>query len=328
VEVPVPELTAATGSCGAVDSAFSLDYFGQPAFPRQTGQLYLEQLVADGLDAVYCEGESLRRERKLDGHHLTEFKLIEIEKRDMPLSELCDFQERVLKEVAGWLHADLIGGDNVTRLDRALHLEHPRLTYREVIRVLNRRGFTLEFGDDLDREAEASLTRYCDNLPVHVTHYPERLKFFNMKIDRTDPEVVECVDYILPFAGETFSGSVHESDHDLLRHRLETGPLYAHLMDQAQDFARRQVLTNSGDPKRVKSGEPGQMAERYRQGIRKAFDAYLSRFEHTHIERAGCGLGVARLLQFLLGLDSIKEGVVFPLDRLSFGRQEKMAAAG
>ncbi len=72
VEIPVPELTPATGSCEVVDSMFSMDYFGTLAFPRQTGQLYLEEVVARGIDAVYCEGESLRKERKVDARHLTE----------------------------------------------------------------------------------------------------------------------------------------------------------------------------------------------------------------------------------------------------------------
>ena len=60
-EIPVPELTPATGSCEVVDSMFSLDYFGALAFPRQTGQLVLEEVVAAGVPRVYCEGESLRR---------------------------------------------------------------------------------------------------------------------------------------------------------------------------------------------------------------------------------------------------------------------------
>jgi aspartyl/asparaginyl-tRNA synthetase len=316
VEVPVPELTAATGSCEVVDSMFSLDYFGGLAFPRQTGQLYLEELVAEGIAAVYCEGESLRKEWKVDRRHLTEFKLIEIEKREMTLDELCDLQEMLVKDVAMHLHADLIGGDNVNRLDRMLHVDHPRLTYREALGVLNRRGFALAFGDDLDRKAEASLNRYCGGLPVHVTRYPESLKFFNMKIDRADPAVVECVDYILPFSGESFGGSVREPDQEILRHRLESGTMYGHLMNRAREFARIRHLARAGKP-----GEPTQneLETSYVQGIRDAFEDYLSLFKDGWVERAGFGLGVARLLQFYLGMDSIKDCVVFPMDRTCFG---------
>jgi len=81
----VPGLTAATGSCEGAESIFSLDYFGALAFPRQTAQLYLEELIARGFDAVYCEGESLRRVATVDRRHLTGFKLIEVETRSLDL---------------------------------------------------------------------------------------------------------------------------------------------------------------------------------------------------------------------------------------------------
>jgi asparaginyl-tRNA synthetase len=325
VEIPVPELTAATGSCEVVDSMFSLDYFGALAFPRQTGQLYLEELVASGLEAVYCEGESLRKEWKVDARHLTEFKLIEIEKRDMNLMELCDLQEELLKDVVRHLPAEQIGGANARRLEPILAVEHPRLTYREAIRLLSRRGFTLAFGGDLDRAAEAALCRHCGDLPVHVTHYPESLKFFNMKLDRHDADVVECVDYILPYAGETFGGSVREPDLRILRHRLETGSMYTHLMNRAREFARLRSLTGIDSDGGATAAE---LEAHYVQGIRDSFERYLALFANRTVERAGFGLGVARLLQYVMGLESIKEAVVFPMDRTCFGGRGTAAVTG
>jgi len=320
VEIPVPELTAATGSCEIVDSMFSLDYFGGLAFPRQTGQLYLEQMVAGGLDAVYCEGESLRKEWKIDQRHLTEFKLIEIERRDMSLDQLCDLQEDLVKDVVLNLHADLIGGANVTRLDRVATADHPRITYVEVLKILGSKGFALSFGDDLDREAEAALNRYCGGLPVHVTHFPESLKFFNMKIDRDDPRVVECVDYILPFSGETFGGSLREPDLAILTRRLREGTMFSHLMNRAAEFAAARAAHDS-------TVDETRLRKRYRAGIDASFADYLALFAEQPVERAGFGLGVARLLQFVMGLESIKDAVVFPMDRSWFGGEELAQAA-
>jgi asparaginyl-tRNA synthetase len=316
VEVSVPMLTPATGSCEVVDSMFTVDYFGSLAFPRQTGQLYLEELVVRGLPAVYCEGQSLRKEWKVDDRHLTEFKLIEIERRDMGLEALCDLEERLVKFVAERLSAEDVGGANATRLDRMLRSEHPRLTYREAIAALRRRGFALEFGDDLGREAEAALVHYVGHLPVHVTHFPESLKFFNMKVDRNDPLVVECVDYILPYSGETFGGSVREPDTEILRRRLYNGTMYHHLMNRAREFAQDQWHTRES----VRSlGTLEDLETRFQESIQASFERYVSLFEGNPIERAGFGLGVARLLQYLMGLDSIKDAVAFPMDRTSFG---------
>lgn len=316
-EVPVPHLTAATGSCEVVDSMFSLDYFGGLAFPRQTGQLYLEEVVAGGMTRVYCEGESLRKERKVDERHLTEFKLIETEQTDMSLDELCDFQEKLLKDVARHLHADLIGWHNAARMDRMARAEHPRVTYREAIAILNRRGFHLDFGEDLDREAEAALVRYCEDLPVQITRYPETIKFFNMRIDRNDPAVVECVDYVLPLAGETFGGSVREEDHEILEHRLHGGTMYKHLMNRAREFARLRALDQGPGESAAERQED--LAFAYQVGIERAFESYLDLFRGRTVRRSGFGLGVARLLQYVMGLESIKEAVAFPMDRTRFG---------
>jgi asparaginyl-tRNA synthetase len=316
VEIPVPELTPATGSCEVVDSMFTLDYFGGLAFPRQTGQLYLEELVAGGLDAVYCEGESLRREQKVDQRHLTEFKLIEIEKRDMSLAQLCDLQEALVKDVAGVVSPDLIGAANVRRLEKMVKAEHPRLTYREAIGVLQKRGFALSFGDDLERNHEAELNRYAGDLPIHVTHYPESLKFFNMKLERTDPLVVECVDYVLPLSGESFGGSLREPDHDILARRLYEGTMYGHLMNRAREFARQRSLASCGHED---TATVDALAARYQSGIEQSFLNYLGLFKDAIVERAGFGLGVARLLQYLMGLDSVKDAVAFPMDRTRFG---------
>ncbi len=316
VEIPVPELTPATGSCEVVDSMFSMDYFGTLAFPRQTGQLYLEEVVARGIDAVYCEGESLRKERKVDARHLTEFKLIEIEKKDMSLEELCDFQEALLKDVVFALTADEIGEHNVERLATMEDSDHPRMTYREALGILSHRGFALRFGDDLGHSEEAALVDYAGDLPVHITHFPEELKFFNMKIDRADPTVVECVDYILPLAGETFGGSLREPDVDILRRRLHTGTMYGHLMNRAAEFARLQRLA---DPDGSGEQTLEELTIRYQRGIETAFESYLTLFAEVPTERAGFGLGVARLLQFVMGVESIKDAVVFPMDRTRFG---------
>lgn len=190
------------------------------------------------------------------------------------------------------------------------------MTYREAIEVLGRRGFTLRFGDDLGREEEAALIAHAGDLPVHITCFPETLKFFNMKIDRSDPAVVECVDYILPFSGETFGGSLREPDVDILRRRLYTGSMYGHLMNRAAEFARVRSLTAPDDTGGL---PPEELATRYQRVIEESFENYVSLFANAPTERAGFGLGVARLLQYLMGLGSIKDTVVFPMDRTRFG---------
>lgn len=134
---------------------------------------------------------------------------IEIRKHGLSGRDIRDGQEKLLKDLCARLHVDLIGSANVTRLDAMLGIEHPRLTYRRAIEILNDRGFGIEFGDVLDREAEKVLVRHCGNLPVHVTGAPG-----------SSQSSGECDLYILPFAGGVSRGSAAREGFDLDLKRL------------------------------------------------------------------------------------------------------------
>jgi aspartyl-tRNA synthetase len=92
--------------------------------------------------------------------------------------------------------------------------------------------------------------------------------------------------------------------------------MYKHLMTRAQEFARQRSLAL---PAEDQAAVREALTARSREGIASAFESYLGLFKYRVIERAGFGLGVARLPQFLLGIDSIKAAVVFPMDRSRFG---------
>jgi aspartyl/asparaginyl-tRNA synthetase len=323
-EIPVSALAPLGTACEAVDTAFTVDHCGHLSFARQSAQLTLDGLVARGFPAVWCESESLRREWKADERHLTGFKLVEAVRQDLDLDGLCDLQAGLLRHVAGTLGADLLGGRHVTRLDRLLRAELPRLTYREALDVLNGRGWSMPFGEDLHRDAEATLIRYCGHLPVLVTHLPADLKPFNLCRDPDDPQVALSVELILPWAGETADGGVYETDAEVMRERLHASNSYRQHLLRADDFARQQVAARQ-------AGEDGPDAEtlagRHRAAVRRAFDDYLEPFAERALPRAGFALGFARLLQFLQGLDSIRDAVIQPQDRNSFGRGAGGAAA-
>ncbi|HOX24646.1 MAG TPA: hypothetical protein PLL30_02655 [Candidatus Krumholzibacteria bacterium] len=109
----------------------------------------------------------------------------------------CDFAETGLKHAVRRLSADLIGGANVTRLDRTISHHHPRLPYRRALRIVGGRGWRLALGDDLPAEAQASLVRFCGLLPVQVIVLPGRPRPATFAADR------QGLAYLLPWAGET-----------------------------------------------------------------------------------------------------------------------------
>lgn len=103
---------------------------------------------------------------------------------------LCGQLERTLKATAFALDAGLIGGGNVTRLDRMIRASHPRVAYEDALAILSRRGFALRRGDRLNEAAEACLTYQYGNLPVQITGGPE-----------------DSVAYLLPQVGEALGAA-------------------------------------------------------------------------------------------------------------------------
>jgi len=299
-EVSACEPSTVAGLRDEATAIFGREFIGDPALACSIRQLHLECHVAAGRQRVYHLGAAHPDVGRVAADAAIAFEWVETGQRDMSLDELCGFQQRWLKHVCAGLHADLVGGPNATRIDRMLRGAHPRLAYREALTALNRRGFALEFGEVLTEEAQAALVHHCGNLPLQVTHHPACAALFNAKIDRDDPAVAECVSYILPFAGETLRGSVYEPDAMVLARHFRTGSFRAHLQDRVGELARRRSL---GQPDPDREEIRGALVRMCDAAIDRAFSAYLGPLRSGSIERAGCGLKIGRLLQYLLVVD-------------------------
>jgi hypothetical protein len=85
--VDTPILTPAAGE--NTTTLFQIDYFGEPAFLAQTGQLYNEaNMAAHG--KVYCFGPTFRAEKSKTRRHLMEFWMVEPEMAFFDLDALID----------------------------------------------------------------------------------------------------------------------------------------------------------------------------------------------------------------------------------------------
>ena len=76
VRIDTPILTGAIGE--SAGTLFETDYFGEPAFLAQTGQLYVET-ACPAFRKVYCFGPTFRAEKSKTRRHLTEFWMLEPE---------------------------------------------------------------------------------------------------------------------------------------------------------------------------------------------------------------------------------------------------------
>ncbi|HLD39310.1 MAG TPA: asparagine--tRNA ligase [archaeon] len=280
-EVLVPHITKVTGACENIDTLFELDYFGQSAYLVQTGQLYLEALIPK-LGQVFCIGSSFRAEPDIDDRHLTEFALVEIEfpgDFDQLLVHIENIVHAMIHAAAACPEIEELG-INSGRL-KAVTKPFARMTYTDAIKKLNEMGVDIEWGYDLKSKHEKIL---AGGAPLFITHYPEAIKFFNMRRNE-NPLLVNSCDLVLPYSGEAVGAAEREYDHDQLLEKLEKSSMYKMLLERGKTI--------------------------------EDFKWYLDIVKAHPIQHAGCGIGLNRVMQFILGSDDIRACTAFPMNKES-----------
>jgi len=283
VEIVVPHLTRATGACENIATMFTVDHFGESAYLAQTGQLYLEVLTPF-LKKVWCIGPSFRAEPSIDERHLTEFTLIELE-FEGDLRQLMRHIENVIcsmvQEAMATIGEDLefLGVDE-DRINVAPPFK--KVTYTDAVEQLH--SFGVKWGDDLKSTHEKALVEIFGNKPLFITHYPKAIKFFNMKQNAYNPDTVNSTDLILPFSGEAVGAAEREYQHEPLLTRLKESNMLRQLIE--------------------------------RGGSIRDFDWYLDFYrQYGGTPHSGCGIGLNRVTQYVLGSQDIRACTVFPMNK-------------
>jgi asparaginyl-tRNA synthetase len=131
-----PILTPA--ACEGTSTLFELDYFGDPAFLTQSGQLYIEA-TALALGKVYSFGPTFRAEKSKTRRHLTEFWMIEPEVAYLELDGLLELAENFISHIVTTVlanhRADLkVIGRDITKLEAVIAPNDPTPTNRHAER--------------------------------------------------------------------------------------------------------------------------------------------------------------------------------------------------
>jgi aspartyl/asparaginyl-tRNA synthetase len=289
------------GSCESAPTTYWVEKAEQFLMLPQTRQIMAEDdLIRHGFDAVYMMQTSYRDEpRAGDGRHTNQFLLCEMEHRNMTQKELIKFEIEMLrfmiKEALDYFdrcEEPITTKQNIGRLKYTLEQDIPIVSYTDMIEKLQEKGVSVNWGADFgSRDEEFICGMFADiPIPVAVMDYPEKLKYFNMYLKRdtegTDKEVVECCDLLLPYAGETWGASRRENEGKRIRERFYNGIMYKQLKERLME--------------KVSDEEAEQV-------IKTAFEPYFKLFDDEPKDRAGFGLGVGRLAQFLLGKTTIVE---------------------
>ncbi|MGC8545457.1 asparagine--tRNA ligase [Athalassotoga sp.] len=246
--VDTPILTGAIGE--SAGELFSVDYFDLgKAYLTQTGQLYLEA-AAMALGKVYNLGPTFRAEKSKTRRHLTEFWMNEAEVAYYSSNDNMHLQEELVSYVVGRVLER--AGDHLKALERdvkpleKVQTPFPRISYDEGVKLLQKKGFDIKWGDDIGGDEETGISEEFDR-PVMVYNYPRKIKAFYMQPDPQRPEVVLCDDMLAPEGyGEIIGASERINDPDLLTERIKEFNLPVDSYDWYIDLRKYGTVPHSG----------------------------------------------------------------------------------
>ncbi|MEA3414428.1 MAG: asparagine--tRNA ligase [Nanoarchaeota archaeon] len=278
-EFQSPLMLNAAGESGS--SVFKVDYFGKKMFLAQTWQLHAETAIF-ALEKIYTMAPSFRAEKSNTTRHLCEYWHCEMEAAWAKYEELQVYAEGLLKHVVKKVLAENkeeleILERNLEILESTANKKFPNITYDEALKVLEKKGMKVKWGEDLGKQEEDKLSSLYDT-PIIIRDYPKLVKAFYMKeslgMEKVpiEKKTVQGFDVIGPEKyGELFGASQREEDIEIIKENLK---------------------------------REGENLDNY--------EFYFDSRRYGSVPHGGFGVGVDRIVSWICGMKTIKDAIAFP----------------
>lgn len=236
-------------SCEGTTTLFETEYFDKKAYLSQSGQLYIEALIYS-LGRVYDFGPTFRAEKSKTRRHLIEFWMMDAEAAFVEHEENMAIQEKLISYIVNQIirnkkkELEFLGRD-IKSLEK---IKPPfyKMTYDEIIKLLQKKGVKIKWGDDFGGDEETIISKSFDK-PVFIEKYPARIKAFYMKPDPVNPKLVLNNDLIAPEGyGEIIGGSQRVDDLKTLEQKLKEFKLPRQPLEWYLDLRRYGSVPHSG----------------------------------------------------------------------------------
>lgn len=131
------------------------------------------------------------------------------------------------------------------------------------------------------------------------------IKFFNMLPDGQGR--IDSADLILPGSGESVGAAVRLHKTEVLRERLANSLMFEHLVNRRWEWYTR-AMKYATD-------------ETVRASVMADFEPYFEQVGAHSLPHAGCGFGMNRVMQALIGAETIEEADAFPVTYANFRKE-------
>ena len=281
IEVNVPTIVKSAVEGGS--TLFSLKYYDDDAYLSQSAQLYLEALVFS-LGPVWTLAPSFRAEKSRTVRHLAEFLHLEAEIPWIEMDDLLRNQEKLLcgivqeiilerSEDLKYLNVDL------SALNR-IHEPFDRLKYDKAIEILQSMEIKVQEGETTrpvvwgdDLNIDSERAITREKKsPIFIVGYPLQVKPFYVKEDPLNLGVALSTDLLLP------DGFGEVSSGGIREDNIEN--IRTRLKEQGLDL--------------------------------NSYSWYLDLRKYGSVPHGGFGIGIERLIRWIINSNDIKECVLFP----------------
>jgi len=277
IETCSPKVVATATEGGT--SLFPITYFDREAFLNQSPQLFKQILMSGGLDKVFEIGPIFRAEEHDTRRHLNEATSIDIEASFLDHFDVME----ILENMVAYVYEQVIENEAASLKALDIELSVPKtpfmkVPYGQAIDIVNAESEeTVEWGGDLGTVAEHTIGE-------HVFKETGESHYF----------ITDWPTEIKPFYAMPYEDNPLVSKSFDMMHRtmeLSSGAQRIHIHDMLKARIESQGLNSDG------------------------FDFYLRAFKYGMPPHSGWGIGCERLVMTMLGVENIRDTVLFPRDR-------------
>lgn len=281
------EVTAPVIVKGAVEGGstlFKLKYFDEEAYLSQSAQLYLEAMIFS-LGPVWSLTPSFRAERSRTVRHLAEFSHLEAEAPWVTLEDLLKVQEQLISYVIQNTVRERTEELTYLKRDTAelKNIAPPfeRLSYEKSIEIIRSKGLMITQEDGSKREIQLGDDLNIESereltkdatKPIFVVGYPLIIKPFYVKENPQHSGSGLAADMLAPRGLGEITSGGLREDNIL--------------------SITERIKKEGLDP--------------------AAYDWYLDLRNYGSVPHGGFGLGIERLMRWIINVGDIKETVPFP----------------
>jgi asparaginyl-tRNA synthetase len=341
VDTPIFAPSAGEGA----QTLFEVDYFGEPMYLAQTGQLYLEA-AALAYGKVYCFGPTFRAEKSKTRRHLTEFWMVEPEIAYARLEEVMavaeDFIVAIVQRVLRDCREELTFlGRDPADLERIVKPFY-RITYSEAAEILRgprarelleadltqKTARIAELKASIDekekqRAAQGVKKHVQEKLAAEIIEEREELGELEEQVSNIPKHMELAANFEwgkdLGGSDETIISRLHDRPVFVTHYPRGCKAFYMKRDEQDPRVVRNfDLLAPDGYGEIIggsqREDELDVLLERMKEEDlpTEPYEWYLDLRRYGSAPHGGFGLGVERTVAWLCGLKHIRETIAFP----------------